>query len=399
MATTMQKVFPFLIIGSGIAITAALVAMKQPPEEKPAVDTTPLVSVQSIEYKPMTFTVSSYGVVNPKYQTELVAQVNGEITYLAEAFVKGGFVKKGQILAKIDPSDYESALLDAQAELASAKSNLVLEKATAAVAEREWAEITDSKPSDLSLRKPQLAKEIAKLKSAEAGLHRAQRNLERSVIKAPYDSLIASRNIGLGTYVGNGASIGTLYNTEIAEVRLPLADKEMQYLDRKGANAEVSLVGNFAGEKQQWQGTIVRSEGVIDSKSRMTYLVAEINDPYALKGNHKELRFGTYVTAHIGGTQAGSVAIIPRHLIVNGLVAVMDAEMKLRYLPVNIIRQDGSNVIISSGLEDGMNIITSALDYPIEGMSVKLPEDKILQQDAIEGDDIIKSAIAIKDKE
>lgn len=398
MATIMQKAFPIIVIVSGAAIATALVMLKKPPEEKPPVDNTPLVSVQAIQYEPMKFTVSSYGVVNAKYHTELVAQVTGEITYVSETFVKGGFIKKGHVLAKIDPSDYESALLDAQAELASAKSSLVLEKATAEVAEREWAEITDSKPSDLSLRKPQLAQEIAKLKSAEAGLQRAQRNLERTIIKAPYDSLIGSRNIGLGTFVSNGSSIGLVYNTDKAEVRLPLADKEMQYLDRKGTNAAVTLIGNFAGEKQEWKGKIVRSEGVIDSKSRMTYLVAEVNDPYGLKGEHKELRYGTYVTAHIGGTNAGNVAVIPRHLIVNGLVAVMDNEKKLRYLPVNIIRQDGSNVIISSGLDDGMNIITSALDYPIEGMSVALPADKVLQEEPV-ADDVVDSAIPMEGKE
>ncbi|MCC4831784.1 efflux RND transporter periplasmic adaptor subunit [Shewanella sp. 10N.7] len=398
MATAKQIILPIGIIGVGVIITGLLVSMQKPPEEKPPVDNTPLVSVETINYKPMTFTVSSYGVVNAKYHTELVAQVSGEITYLSDAFVKGGFIKKGDVLARIDPSDYESALLDAQANLASAKATLVQEKANAQVAEREWAEITDSKPSDLSLRKPQLAQEIAKLKSAEAGLLRAKRNLERAIIKAPYDALIGSRNIGLGTYVGNGSPIGLVYSTDKAEVRLPLADKEMQYLDRKGANAEVTLVGNFAGEKQEWIGTIVRSEGVIDSKSRMTYLVAEIDDPYGLNSNHKELRYGTYVTAHIGGTHAGQVAVVPRHLIVNGLVATMDKDKKLRYLPVNIIRQDGSNVIISSGLEEGMSIITSALDYPVEGMTVALPTDKILQVEPKVGVDS-DTAIAMDDKE
>ncbi|OBT11519.1 efflux transporter periplasmic adaptor subunit [Shewanella sp. UCD-FRSSP16_17] len=398
MATAKQILFPLGIIGVGLLISGVFISMQKPPEEKPPIDNTPLVSIEKIQYQPMTFTVSSYGVVNAKYHTEIVAQVSGEITYLSDNFVKGGFIKKGDVLARIDPSDYESALLDAQANLASAKATLVQEKANAQVAEREWAEITDSKPSDLSLRKPQLAQEIAKLKSAEAGLLRAKRNLERAIIKAPYDALIGSRNIGLGTYVSNGASIGLVYSTDKAEVRLPLADKEMQYLDRKGANAEVKLVGNFAGEKQEWIGTIVRSEGIIDSKSRMTYLVAEVDDPYGLKGEHKELRYGTYVTAHIGGTHAGEVAVVPRHLIVNGLVATMDKENKLRYLPVNIIRQDGSNVIISSGLENGMNIITSALDYPVEGMSVALPQDKVLQTEPTIGVNS-DTAVAMEDKE
>jgi RND family efflux transporter MFP subunit len=395
VATKKQIILPIIVLAIGIAGLVGISALKKPPEEKPVVDTTPLVSVEAIEYKPMTFSVSSYGVVAAKYDTELVAQVSGEIIYLADKFVKGGFVKKGDILAKIDPSDYEAGLLDSQANVASAKANMVQERANGEVALREWAEITNSKPTALSLRKPQLAQELAKLKSAEADLLRSHRDLERTVIRAPYDALISSREIGLGAYVTTGSKIGHIYNTDTAEIRLPLADKEMQYLDQKGTHSEVTLMGNFAGSKQQWQGKIVRSEGVVDSKSRMTYLVAEIEDPYGLKTDKNELRFGTYVTANIQGSNAGNVAVIPRHLIVNGLVAIMDSDNTLRYKPVKIIRQEGANVVISEGLDPGMEVITSALDYPLEGMKLALPVDKTLQDEPIETD---KTEIAMEGK-
>jgi len=395
VATKKQIILPIIVLAIGIAGLVGISALKKPPEEKPVVDTTPLVSVEAIEYKPMTFSVSSYGVVAAKYDTELVAQVSGEIIYLADKFVKGGFVKKGDILAKIDPSDYEAGLLDSQANVASAKANMVQERANGEVALREWAEITNSKPTALSLRKPQLAQELAKLKSAEADLLRSHRDLERTVIRSPYDALISSREIGLGAYVTTGSKIGHIYNTDTAEIRLPLADKEMQYLDQKGTHSEVTLMGNFAGSKQQWQGKIVRSEGVVDSKSRMTYLVAEIEDPYGLKTDKNELRFGTYVTANIQGSNAGNVAVIPRHLIVNGLVAIMDSDNTLRYKPVKIIRQEGANVVISEGLDPGMEVITSALDYPLEGMKLALPADKILQDEPIETD---KTEIAMEGK-
>ncbi|NKF50642.1 efflux RND transporter periplasmic adaptor subunit [Shewanella sp. WXL01] len=381
MATKTQIILPIVVISIGIGAFIGISSLKKPPEEKPPVDNTPLVSVQNIEFKPMTFSVSSYGVVNAKYETELISQVNGEIVYLSDKFVKGGFVKKGEILAKIDPSDYESNLLDAQAKIATANASLIQEKANAAVAEQEWSRITEGKPTELSLRKPQLAQAIASLKSAEASLHRAERDLERTIIKAPYDSLIATRNIGLGSYVAPGSAIGLMLGTEVAEVRLPLADKEIQYLESRGADAKVQLVGSYAGSKQQWAGKIVRSEGVVDSKSRMTYLVAQIDDPYGLNSPKPELRYGTYVTATINGSDAGDVTIIPRYLVVNGKVAVMDEDNTLRYKAVDIIRQEGSNVVVSSGLESGMRVITSALDYPVEGMVVALPQDKLLQSE------------------
>ncbi|MGB6135305.1 MAG: efflux RND transporter periplasmic adaptor subunit [Shewanella sp.] len=382
MATKKQIILPFVVLGIGVAGLVGLSALKKPPEEKPQVDMTPLVSVEEIVYQPMTFNVDSYGVVNAKYTTEIIAQVGGEIIYLDPNFVKGGFVKKGEVLAKIDPSDYESSLLDAQANIASSKASLVQERANAEVAIREWADITNQKPTDLSLRKPQLAQELAKLKSAEASLNRAKRDLERTVIRAPYDALIDAREIGLGSYVSKGSLIGKVLNTDKAEVRLPIADKEMQYLQAKGVGTTVNLYSNFAGSKHTWKGKIVRSEGVVDSRSRMTYLVAEVDDPYGLNTNKKELRYGTYVTAEVTGLEAGNVAVVPRHLVVNGAVAIMDAEKTLRYKPVTIIRQDGANVVITDGLETGMQLITSALDYPIDGMKVSLPQDRILQKEA-----------------
>ncbi|MCG9731040.1 efflux RND transporter periplasmic adaptor subunit [Shewanella sp. Isolate13] len=381
MATKKQIILPMVVIAVGVAGFIGMSALKKPPEEKEQLDTTPLVSVQAVEINPMSFAVSSYGVVNAKYETELVSQLNGEIVYLSDKFVRGGFVKKGDVLAKIDPSDYEAALIDAKATMASARATLVQEKAYGKVAEEEWKRIENGVPTELSLRKPQLAQEIAKLNSSEAGLKRANRNLERTIIKAPYDALIEARNIGLGSYVSMGTPLGKVLSTAEAEIRLPIADKELQFLDDKGQDAEVILTGDFAGKTQEWTAKVVRSEGVIDSRSRMTYLVAEVKDPYGLKSKNNELRYGTYVTASIDGSHAGQVAELPRHLVINNQVAVLDDEGKLRYKDITILRQIGSKVIVSDGLEAGMNVITSALDYPIEGMQLALPEDKLLRDE------------------
>ncbi|MBW8185465.1 efflux RND transporter periplasmic adaptor subunit [Shewanella nanhaiensis] len=397
MATKKQIILPIAVISIGIGSFLAISALKKPPEEKEAVDNTPLVAVKQVKLEPMTFKVNSYGVVNAKYETELVSQVNGEIVFLSDTFVRGGFVKKGDILARIDSSDYDADLIDAEAKLASARATLVQEKAFGKVAEEEWKRIKDGVPTELSLRKPQLAQELAKLNSSEAGLKRAKRNVERTIIKAPYDALIESRNIGLGSYVSMGTKLGKVLSTHKAEIRLPLADKEIQYLVNKGKDADVTLVADLGGSKQEWVGKIVRSEGVIDSRSRMTYLVAEVIDPYGLESDKSELRYGTYVTANIAGTDAGDVVVMPRHLVINGQIAILDSDKKLRYKDVNVIRQSGAEVVISDGLTQDMEVITSALDYPVEGMKLALPEDKLLQQDS-EGEEP-DTQLAMEEKE
>jgi len=373
--TKKQIIFPIVFLIIGVGAYSLLAGMKKPPEEKKVVDTTPIVAVQEVEVAPLNLSVESYGIVQPKYETELVAQVSGQIVSLSDDFVRGGLIKKGQLLATIDPSDYEASLIDADANLASAIASLELEKAQGKVAEREWQRIKDTSPTELSLRKPQLAQEMARVKAAEAAVKRATRNLERTKIIAPYDAMISDRKIGLGSFVGVGSYIGKLLNIAVAKVRLPVADNQLQFLLNQGVQAKVTLTSKFSGGEIQWQATIARSEGVIDKDSRMNYLVAEIQDPYGLKSDKQAIRYGTYVNATISGINVASAVLVPRYLVNNSQVAVMDKDKKLRFKNIEILRQQGSQVVVASGLKSGDLIITSALDFPLAGMQLSLIGD------------------------
>jgi RND family efflux transporter MFP subunit len=380
VATKKQIIIPIVILAAGIAAMAVFSSMKKPPEEKVEVDNTPIVAVNDISVTPMTLEVNSYGMVTPKYETELVAQVNGEIVELSDTFLRGGFVKKDQLLARIDPNDYQAALIDAQAAMATARAALETEVAQGKVAEREWKQITDTSPTELSLRKPQLAQELARVKAAQASVLRAERNLERTEIRAPYDAMINSRNIGLGAFVGVGTKIGHVLATATAEIRLPVADNQLEFLANQGVNAKVNLFGKYAGKDTQWTATIKRNEGVIDNNSRMGYLVAELNDPYQLKNNTAKnitpLRFGSYVNAKIVGNNIAQATMVPRHLVVNGKVAILDNDSRLHYVEIDIVRQQGSNVVVANGLLEGDRLIVSALDYPVNGMKLALVGDE-----------------------
>lgn len=397
MITKKQIIIPITILAVGIAAMAIFYSMKKPPEEKKEVDNTPIVAVNEISVAPMILEVSSYGMVTPKYETELIAQVNGEIVELSDIFVRGGFIKKNQLLARIDPNDYQAALIDAQASMATARAALEKEVAQGKVAEQEWKQITDTSPTELSLRKPQLAQELARVKAAQASVLRAERNLERTEIRSPYDAMINSRNIGLGSFVSMGSKIGHVLATATAEVRLPVADNQLEFLANQGVNAKVNLVGIYAGKETQWSAIITRSEGVIDNKSRMGYLVAELSDPYQLKNKAKQLkqvitplRFGSYVNAKIVGNNVAQATVVPRHLVINGKVAILDSDSKLHYVAIDIVRQQGSNVIVANGLANGDRLIVSALDFPVNGMKLALVgsenplEDKEVEEEKSE---------------
>ena len=179
--------------------------------------------------------------------------------------------------------------------------------------------------------------------------------------------------------------MGKLLGTAIAEIRLPVADNQLQFLVAQGQLAKVNLTGTYAGKDVQWQARIVRSEGVVDDKSRMSYLVAEVQDPYQLQSTEEEnntmLRFGAYVQAKILGVEIASASVVPRYLVVNDRIAILDDESKLHYADIDIIRQQGGDVIVANGLIDGDKLIVSALDYPVEGMKLALAGDDNKDQD------------------
>ncbi len=370
-------ILPVIVLLSGILTAVGLTALKSPPERKAESRVMPQVEVQRVSFGPMQQYVDSHGVVKSRHETNLVAQVEGEIVFIADEFVRGGMVKAGQLLARIDPGDYEVKLSDARSRLVSAQAGLALEKAQAHVAAIEWQKITSSTPTDLGLRKPQLARELANVKAAEAAIERAEHDLQRTSIRAPYDALISSREIGLGSYVTRSTAIGSLLDVSVAEIRLPVADKDLGYLDNHGIGAAVQLRAEYAGEEIVWPATIVRSEGVIDDTSRMTYLVAAVARPYnsASAGNTLPvLRFGTYVTAKIKGVSLSGAALVPGHLLKGNRIATLDNDEKLRFKPVTLYRRQGANVIVTKGLADGDRIITSAIAIPLDGMRLELAE-------------------------
>ncbi|WP_019600927.1 efflux RND transporter periplasmic adaptor subunit [Teredinibacter turnerae] len=371
-----RAVLPFVVLIAAIALFAVFMAFKKAPEKKEDKQEAPFVSVERIELHPMTLTVTSQGLVKAKYETDLLAQVSGEIVKVAPGFVRGGLVKKGDLLAQIDPFNYEVKLQQARANLASARASFILERAQGKVAEAEWEKITSAEPSDLGLRKPQQEQALAAVKAAEAGVKQASKDLERTKIIAPFDALIAGRSVSPGTFVNIGTSIGRVMDVSKAEVRLPVPSNELEFLEGDGLQAPVELSATLGNQAYRWNATIARDEGVVDDNSRMFYLVAEISDPYNLHSNSKQKRlpFGTYVTAEITGRQLASAAEVPRSLLRDDKIALFSND-KLAYTTVEVVRHQGKSSIVTAGLNNGDMMITSSLQYPIEGMSLALEKD------------------------
>jgi multidrug efflux system membrane fusion protein len=222
-----KGIFPLVILAIGFGGMSAIKASGEDDEDNKPVDTRPTVNVEAAIAEDYQVRITSFGEVRPLESTMISAQVSGEVLTWHPNFVPGGLVLRGDTLFTIELDTYEAALLQAEADLSLAKANLIEEKANADVAKRE---ANGRKVSDLYLRKPQLLGAQASVKSAQARLKIAQRDLDNCAIKAPYDALVVSRDLGVGQYVNQGSQVGELYNIESAEVSFPIAGFDKQPL-------------------------------------------------------------------------------------------------------------------------------------------------------------------------
>ncbi|PWW14533.1 MULTISPECIES: efflux RND transporter periplasmic adaptor subunit [Pseudidiomarina] len=391
MAFKKRALLPPLIIIIAILLLVALSMLRpQPPQrsmERPA------VLVEVLEAKPETinFQVAGQGNVMPKHMTNIVSQVSGQVVEVSPKFVNGGFFTAGEVLIKIDPADYQVALQTAQANLAQAKAALAEESARAKVAKEEWESLQMGEIPALGIREPQVASAVAAVQSAEAAVAKAKRDLERTQIKAPFAGIMQNKGVDMGQFVSMNSQVATLYGSEVAEIRVPLSDRDLAYLDlpeanHSGAYPEVLLTSNVAGEEFNWRGSLVRSEGILDSNSRVIYGVVEVSDPYNQSGNSHAtpLRFGRFVQLKIQGLSAEQVFVIPRHaMTVNGKIWVVDDERRLQSRTVNVLRSEENSLIINEGLETGDRVMLTQVPNALPSMKVRLAGDPLpAQQEA-----------------
>ena len=381
-----KKILPVLIIVFASAAAWALVNAR--PEVATASIAPPalLVDVVQARRNPVTFSVQSQGSVAPRTQTTLVAEASGQIVEVSPAFVSGGFFRKDDVLVRIDPRNYESVVKRARAAVARAETQLATETATASYAKEDYARLQRLNPntgpaSALALRKPQLSAAMAELQSAQADLEKAEGDLDRTVIRAPYDGLVRQKIADVGQYVNVGSQLAMTFAIDIAEVRLPITQNDLQYLDlnklRAGLPLEVVLQTQLGGETVSWAAVITRSEGVFDADTRVLYLVAQVADPYGLQrgaeGAQVPLMMGTFVSAQIAGRPGGDLFVVPRQSIYRGeTIWLVDDDSTIRPARVDVVRADENFFYISDGLMEGDRYCATAVEQPLPGMKVRV---------------------------
>ncbi len=359
------------ILGAAVAASVLLSATRKQPPKKPVENLAILVEVVELEPVDTRFPVRSQGTVRPRTETVLSAEISGAIVEISPKFVAGGVFDANETLMRVDPTNYTVAVTQAEALLRQRRIEYEGAKKLRSQGYRAESEFASA---------------AAALATAEADVVRAKRNLERTFIRLPYAGLVRSKEADLGQFVNPGTRLGVTFATDHAEVRLPLTDRDLAFVDLPYA-AEITVTGESRGpavvlsadqrgRQVEWPAQVVRSEGVVDESSRVTYAVARIEDPYALDSDFEPLPMGTFVTASIEGVALQGLLRVPRHALHGSdQLLFVDSENRLRIRSVNIVRADSEYAYINGGAAAGERVILTALESPINGMPVRTADD------------------------
>lgn len=379
-----KVLLPLAVLGAAAAVAVVLLLTSSPVASRPAERMLRAVRTVPAEVRKVHLDVRSQGTVAPHAESDLIPEVSGPVVWTSPSLVSGGHFDQGEPLLRIDRADYEAALKRAAATLARAEGENDHAQRTL---ERQQNLQSRSVASDAELNEAERGARVAAagVQEARVAVDQAERDLARTEIRAPYTGRIRTEQVDVGQFLTRGQPFAKAYATDFVEIRLPLADSQLAFLDlpffedpddMRRDLPEVELTARFAGRDHSWKGRIVRTEGEIDAKSRLVNVVARVeNDP---ADEQPPLPVGLFVQAQIRGRQADSVAVIPRQALRgNDQVLVVDDEDRLRLQRVEVLRVEGEDVYVSQGLASGDRITTSMIQAPVDGMRVRPVDDSL----------------------
>jgi len=342
-------ILPVLVIGGAIAAFMAMSALKPKPEVKEdVIKAIPVLTAKAVQDN-VTLKVNAQGEVQPRTQINIVPQVSGLITYMAPKFIEGGKFDKGDLLIRIEPTEFELRVVQARANVAQAETVIMRETSESHIARQDWEDLGRSgQPTALTLREPQMAV---------------------------------------------GTRLGEVYAADVMDVRLPMTNEDLRRAgltlgyesSRNSPGISVTLSADVAGVYCEWEGRIVRTDSRFDSETRVLFAYVEVLDPFG-KGasNGIPLAPGIYVNAAIDGMTIENSIVVPRSALRGeDQVYIANADDTLSIKTVSVMSSDRNTAILSGGINIGETVITSPIRGVADGMKIAVVSPTTLEKDDI----------------
>jgi RND family efflux transporter MFP subunit len=324
-----------------------------------------------------TLYVDTQGTVEPRRAIKLVAEVSGRVTSVNTHFIDGREFAKGDTLVSLDDRDYQYKLVEAEAQVAVAARELALEKGQARQAKREWRDLGSKDANALSLRAPQVNAAQSQLASARAQRNLAQLSVQRTTITAPFKGRVDTRYVDVGQYVTAGTTIADIYDSDSAEIRLPLSDRQLAFLGlplgtvfEESEQRSITLSANLAGENRQWQANLIRTESAVDTTTRFYAAIANVRAPFDVSIHPYPLVMGLFVDAAIEGiTLDGVIALPEKAVIKNQWLYVVENDLIQRRV-IQVVGTEKGMILVRGNVAEGDSVVVSDPRVLQSGMKV-----------------------------
>ncbi len=382
-----QAFLVLLVLALGLFTARWLISNPPRAERRQVERLAPLVRVQTAKSSPYQVLITAMGTVVPAREVSLRPELTGRIVEQSPGLVPGGLFKEKETILGIDPRDYEIAVMQREADVEKARLELKLEKGRKLIAEREWKLLDADIPStpesrELALREPHQKNAEAALSAAESALELARLNLERTVIRAPFNALVKEEFVDKGQLVTSQTSLATLIGTDSfwVQVSIPVDRLKWILVPREGSGEGSGVrVTHEAGPdvRIERKGRLERLLGDLDPAGRMARVLVSIHDPLGLKNEaglgDPGLLLGAYVRVEIEGKRIEDVFVLPRIALHEGSrVWTLDSEDRLEFRDVEVLWRTEDKVVVSRGIRDGERVVTTRIASPIPGMKLRV---------------------------
>ena len=375
-------VIPLMIIAAGGAAWSYFKATTPEMKRSAPRRHISVVEVRTARQSNARTNISAMGSVTASREVTLKAQVSGVVLSANDQFVPGGLIPKGTVLLSLDPADYEVKVKKAQSALSNAQAALVIEQGNQNIAREELRLLSELSTdtvshTDLALRKPQLRQARADIDSAKADLRQAALNLNRTVVKAPFNAMIIERNVNVGAYVGTQESLVSLVGTDAFWIKALVSLDQLAYIDLEYPGGCPVEIRSQAG-KGHWKGRVIKVSGKLNETSRMATVIVAIADPLGIKKAEPgpRLMIDDYVTAEITGRELNNVIELPRAALKDENTVWINNNDALDIRKVTLAWKSTHKIYVQTGVTPGEQVVMSDLSTPVQGMALKATATK-----------------------
>ncbi len=352
-----------------ILVSTLLSGTDRTPKLRDEEEFAPLVSTTIVQPETQRIEIVGSGAISSQVDVQVVPQVQGRVDWLSAVMRPGGAFLKDEVLFRIEAKDFELEVERRRAEVASARTNLQLEEAEASAAIREWEEITPGEPVPaLVARKPQIQDKRAALASARAQLASAQLDLDRTNFSLPFNGRVVSSNVELGQFMAASQSYGTVYSLDGLEVAVPLADRDLKWLQPLDG-VEAIIRTSYLGVDREVRATATRISAQLDAQTRFASVIVSLGENTDASDS-LPLVPGVFVSVTFLGPELDNLVAVPTAAVQeNGKIWTV-VDQRLKSAQPEIV-QTGPTISLIRGLPADTEILLSNVPGAVENMAVR----------------------------